>query len=100
MMNIRSEEGNENFKNRLNTVLSRIKQDKILGGFVQTSEQDFDKKRIYHQWPDNYCDLTGMNGGNFRNYAVMGTPTLYLLDKNGIVLKKSAMADEIIDQIK
>ena len=214
MMNIRSEDGEENFKNRLNTVLSRIKQDKILGGFVQTavpflvqkgkddllpaiagqvtqrsgamtelsdttrqmlsafriltgkkapdlifkapvltqegksdtdivlksgnldaaytivlfykggcalcedalivlanrykwlkankvrviavsgdhSEQSFEKKRIYHQWPDNYCDLTGMEGGNFRNYAVMGTPTLYLLDKKGVVLKKSAMA--------
>jgi len=222
MMNIRSEDGDENFGNRLNTVLSRIKQDKILGGFVQTavpflvqkgkddllpaiaerltqrsgamtelsdttrqmlsafkiltgkkapdlifkapvltqegksdtdivlksenldaaytivlfykggcalcedalivlanrykwlkkhnvrviavsgddSEQGFEKKRKYHQWPDNYCDFTGMDGTNFRNYAVMGIPTLYLLDKNGIVLKKSALADEIIDQVK
>lgn len=64
------------------------------------TEQGFEKKRIYHQWPDNYCDFAGMDGINFRNYAVMGTPTLYLLDKNGIVLNKSAMADEIIDQIK
>lgn len=222
MMNIRSEDGGENLQNRLNTVLRGIKQDDILGGFVQTavpflvqkgkddvlpviserltqrsgavtelsdptrqmlsafkiltgkeapdlifkapvltqegqsdtdivlasenldaayaivlfykgncslcedalivlanrykwlkahkvrvvavsgdhSEQDFEKQRIYHQWPDNYCDLAGMNGSNFRNYAVMGTPTLYLLDKNGIVLKKSAMADEIIDLVK
>ena len=64
------------------------------------SEQGFEKKRKYHQWPDNYCDFTGMDGTNFRNYAVMGIPTLYLLDKNGIVLKKSALADEIIDQVK
>ena len=222
MMNIRSEEGDEDFKNRLNTFLSRITQDKILGGFVQTAvpflvqkgkddllpviagrvtqrsaamtelsdttrqmlsafkiltgkkapdlifkgpvltqagksntdivlksgnldaaytivlfykggcalcedalivlanrykwlkkhnvrviavsgddfEQGFEKKRKYHQWPDNYCDFTGMDGTNFRNYAVMGIPTLYLLDKKGIILKKSAMADEIIDQVK
>lgn len=30
----------------------------------------------------------------------MGIPTLYLLDKKGMVLKKSAMADEIIDRVK
>lgn len=64
------------------------------------SAQEFEKKRKYHQWPDNYCDFTGMDGTNFRNYAVMGIPTLYLLDKKGIVFKKSAMADEIIDLVK
>ena len=64
------------------------------------SENGFEKKRKYHQWPDNYCDFNGMDGVNFRNYVVMGTPTLYLLNKNGIVLKKSAMADEIVDQLK
>jgi len=64
------------------------------------SEQGFEKKRRYHQWPDNYCDFAGMDGTNFRNYAVMGIPTLYLLDKKGVILKKSAMADEIIDQVK
>lgn len=64
------------------------------------SEQGFEKKQRYHQWPDNYCDFTGMDGNNFRNYAVMGIPTLYLLDNKGVVLKKSAMADEIVDQVK
>ncbi len=64
------------------------------------SEQGFEKKRKYHQWPDNYCNFTGMDGTNFKNYAVMGIPTLYLLDKKGVVLKKSAMADEVVDQVK
>ena len=64
------------------------------------SEQGFEKKQRYHQWPDNYCDFAGMDGTNFRNYAVMGIPTLYLLDKQGVVLKKSAMADEIIDRVQ
>ncbi len=61
--------------------------------------QAFEKKLKYHQWPDNFCDFTGMDGVNFNNYAVMGIPTLYLLDKKGIILKKSAMADEIIELI-
>ncbi len=73
---------------------------KVIAVSGDDSKQGFEKKRIYHQWPDNYCDLTGTDGVNFTNFAVMGIPTLYLLDKNGIILKKSAMADEIIDQVK
>jgi len=37
-----------------------------------------------------------MAGVNFKNYAVLGVPTLYLLDRERIVLKKSAMVDELI----
>ena len=65
-----------------------------------TSKQGFEKKLAYHQWPDNYCDLAGIDGVNFENYGVLGVPTLFLLDRDGIILKKSAMADEIIDQVK
>jgi peroxiredoxin len=60
------------------------------------NENAFDKKLAYHQWPDNYCDFTGMGGVNFKNYAVLGVPTLYLLDQEGTVVKKSAMVDELI----
>ena len=35
-----------------------------------TTEEGFKKKRAYHQWPDNYCDFTGMGGMNFKNYGV------------------------------
>jgi len=64
------------------------------------NEKAFEKKLAYHQWPDNYCDFTGMAGVNFKNYAVMGVPTLYLLDREGIVVKKSAMVDELITIIE
>ncbi len=30
-----------------------------------------------------------MNGVNFINYAVLGIPTLFLLDRDGIVLEKN-----------
>jgi peroxiredoxin len=64
------------------------------------NEKAFEKKLAYHQWPDNYCDFTGMSGVNFKNYAVLGVPTLYLLDREGIVVKKSAMVDELITIIE
>jgi len=78
----------------------KTKDVRVIAVSGDDSEQEFEKKRRYHQWPDNYCDFAGMAGTNFRNYAVMGIPTLYLLDKKGVVHKKSAMADEIIDRVK
>jgi peroxiredoxin len=60
-----------------------------------TTEQGFEKKLNYHQWPDNYCDFTGMTGVNFKNYGVLGIPTLFLLDKGGIVLEKTATVEEV-----
>jgi len=64
------------------------------------NEQAFGKKIPYHQWPDNYCDFTGMDGANFKNYAVLGIPTLYLLDSQGIVLEKTAMVDELLKTVE
>ncbi len=65
-----------------------------------TTEQGFEKKLPYHQWPDNYCDLTGLVGVNFKNYTVLGVPTLYLLDQEGIVLKKTAMVKELLESVE
>jgi peroxiredoxin len=63
------------------------------------NKKAFEKKLAYHQWPDNYCDFSGMSGVNFKNYAVLGVPTLYLLDKDGVVVKKSAMVDEVLEAV-
>ena len=60
------------------------------------TEQEFKKKLAYHLWPDNFCDFTGMAGDNFDNYGVLGVPTLFLLDQRGVVVKKTAMIDELI----
>ena len=65
-----------------------------------TTEKGFEKKLTYHQWPDNYCDFTGMVGVNFKNYGVLGVPSLYLLDKDGMVLEKTATVDEVLKAIK
>ncbi len=72
---------------------------RVIAISADTTEQGFEKKLAYHQWPDNFCDFSGMNGQNFSNYAVLGVPTLFLLDQEGTVLKKTAMVDELIEII-
>jgi peroxiredoxin len=72
---------------------------RVIAISADKTEQGFQKKLAYHQWPDNYCDFSGMSGENFSNYAVLGVPTLFLLDQKGTVLKKTAMVDEVIEII-
>jgi len=76
------------------------KKVRVIAVSGDTTQQGFEKKLNYHQWPDNYCDFTGMNGVNFKNYGVLGIPTLFLLDKEGIVLEKTATVDDVIKAIK
>ena len=49
-----------------------------------------------YPWPDKYCDFEGQQGVNFKNYAVKGTPNLYILDKKGIIIKKMATMKELM----
>jgi thioredoxin-related protein len=35
------------------------------------------------------------NGENLTNYAVIGTPTLFLIDKNGLILDKQPQFENI-----
>ncbi|MEZ0184721.1 peroxiredoxin family protein [Flavobacterium oncorhynchi] len=47
-------------------------------------------------WSDNYCDFEGIKGVNFKNYGVLGTPTMFLLDGKGIIIKKIALIKELV----
>ncbi len=69
---------------------------RVIAISADMTEQGFQKKLAYHQWPDNFCDFSGMAGENFTNYGVLGVPTLFLLDQEGVVLKKTAMVDDLL----
>ena len=44
---------------------------------------------------DRLCDFKGMGGKNFSNYGIIGTPTIFVIDKNGLILGKYAKMEEI-----
>jgi hypothetical protein len=69
---------------------------KIITIAADTDEKVFKDTSLPHPWPDKYCDFRGMNGINFKNYAVLGTPTIYLLDNKGIILSKMATVKEVL----
>lgn len=46
---------------------------------------------------DAFCDYEGIKGSNFINYAVSGTPTMFLLDKTGKIILRTASFQEVLD---
>lgn len=53
-----------------------------------------------HPWGNDYCDLMGFNGVNFKNYSVIGTPMMYLVNKKGIIVSIMSSSKELFDWIK
>jgi thiol-disulfide isomerase/thioredoxin len=64
------------------------------------SEDVFKNAAAQFPWEDKYCDLKGIKGINFLNYAVLGTPTIYLLDKKGFVVQKMATVTDVLEWSK
>jgi len=49
-------------------------------------------------WKDTaFCNFKGMEGVNFKNYGVIGTPTMYVIDKEGIIVKKIGNVKELLE---
>jgi hypothetical protein len=46
-------------------------------------------------WPDKLCDFKGFKGEDPLNYGIIGTPTIYLIDENGIISDRQSRLDAI-----
>lgn len=47
-------------------------------------------------WADKLCDQYGINGENFVNYGVFGTPAIFLTDKEGNIIRAGSDLDKVI----
>jgi thiol-disulfide isomerase/thioredoxin len=70
---------------------------RIISIAADESEQVYKNASNSYPWSDKYCDYEGKNGINFINYAVLGTPTLFLIDQTGKIEKKLASFLELLD---
>ena len=73
---------------------------KIVSIAADTDEKVFKDNSVPHSWTDKYCDFEGTKGINFKNYAVIGTPTMYILDSKGIILSRLATIAEVLEFVK
>jgi thioredoxin-related protein len=61
-----------------------------------TDQDSFTKSSSDFPWQNKYRDLEGMNGTNFKNYGVIGTPTLFLVNSKGIIIEKMATVEQLL----
>ena len=47
-----------------------------------------------YPWKAKYCDGKGFAGQDFENYGIIGTPTMFVLDKKGIIQGRHARLED------
>ncbi|WP_277115379.1 thioredoxin family protein [Chryseobacterium sp.] len=73
---------------------------KIIAISADKSQQIFESKSSDFPWKDTFCDFEGRTGVNFKNYGVQGTPTIFLIDKNGVVVSKYSVLKKVLEDLK
>jgi len=61
-----------------------------------TDQAVFAKSSSDFPWQNKYREPEGMNGINFKNYGVIGTPTLFLVNSKGIIIEKMATLEQLM----
>ncbi len=73
---------------------------RIIALSSDVDENEFKKTAATFPWSDTYCDFKGMKSLNFNNYAVIATPTLFLLDTHGLIIQKMSGFAEVLEFFK
>lgn len=91
----------ENLLQKLPTHLENIeaKGVRLITISGDEDEKVFKDKAKNFQWKDVFCDYNGMRGANFENFAIIGTPTIFLIDHNGKILLRTSYLEEILGYI-
>lgn len=80
----------EQHKKELPKLVQKYNQEDfiIISYCIDTEKENWEKtsENNYNNWL-NISDLTGMKGVNISQYDVTGTPTSFLINKNGIIVK-------------
>ena len=70
---------------------------RIISIAADTRENNYRNTAAGFTWDkeDSLCDFNGFEGENFKNYGIIGTPTIFVIDKDGVILGKYAKLEEI-----
>ncbi|NDV46792.1 hypothetical protein D0T49_07000 [Paludibacter sp. 221] len=89
------ETGCENCEIQMQELVKHYAEIKKKGYEIITVSSDLDE-HIFESssapfpWKTKICDYEGFDGVNFKTYGIVGTPTMYLIDKDGVVKERSA----------
>ena len=90
---------NELLRLRGNYPIFQEKGIRIISVSADKNEAVFQKNADLFMWDHKLCDFKGFEGVNFKNYGVIGTPMIFLIDKNGIIKGRYAQVEEVLKEI-
>lgn len=64
------------------------------------NKEDYEQESGPFLWEDKFCDYKGFAGENYLSYGVVGTPTIYLIDDENIVLGRFALVSDVESYLK
>lgn len=59
------------------------------------NKNEFEKDALRFPWSNKLCDFKGFLGNNFKNFGVISTPTIFLLDKENKILGRYALVSKM-----
>ena len=68
---------------------------RIISIAADRDKAKYEKYSAKFLWKDKLCDFRGLDGENFNNYGVIGTPVLFLTDKNGKIIDSFIYFEDI-----
>ena len=90
---------NELLQLRGNYPLFREKNIRVISVSADRDDEIYRKNADTFPWQQKLCDYKGFEGVNFRNYAVVGTPTIYVIDDKGTITGRYAQLADCLDKI-
>ena len=61
---------------------------------ADTDQSAYKVTSVDYPWTAKYCDGEGFAGQDFQNYGIIGTPTIFVLDKKGIIQGRYARLED------
>jgi len=75
----------------------RAKGYRVISIAADVDRESYENTSVAFIWDraDSLCDFKGFDGENFRNYGVIGTPTIFVVDKDGVIMGRYARVMEM-----
>jgi hypothetical protein len=71
-----------------NYLLLKAKGYELISVAADLNKETFEKTTVGFPWQEKLCDYRGFEGVNFKNYGVVGTPTIFVTDKEGKIIER------------
>jgi hypothetical protein len=81
---------NELVQLRGNYSLIKAKGYEVISVAADLDKETFEKTSTVFPWKEKICDYKGFEGVNFENYGIVGTPTIFVTDKEGTIVGRYA----------